>query len=409
MLWEKRAILDLVLAVGLTAIHCGPRKTIETHREFSDLNYKAELYACKKKVADGFAEKDINYPIYLLNYGAIAQYAGELDSACTSFWAAYRIDEGEMSEFTKGVEWLKADQKRVYSLTKRESELLHFFLGLNYLLTGNPDKAVIEFKKLELIDQSVSVLPIVSFYTGKSYEIMGKYDDAKIEYHRLVSTIATDEFPFVYLALAQSEASLMNYDEANLYFDNYCYIGQISCTENEKKNIIEQNSWHNLIIQIDHQYIRTLGIAKIWVDGKYYGKMKPFDYFNTEMSSGEKMRKTMKEVGSYAARETARSGAEELADKLLPGFGCLGALFADVTLGTDEEDKETRFWNYAPVGFSLIMLPIPNTSQNLKIEFYDCDNMRIGSKYYSLNSRKLYKVGNNIFINPCLDDLFYVY
>jgi tetratricopeptide (TPR) repeat protein len=407
----KKAITGCCVIVCLIILHCcgGVRKTVEPHREFNDLYYRTELFNCRKKVVEGYAKKDINYPIYLLNYGAVAQYAGELDSARSSFWTAYRIDEGEISEFTKGVEWLKADQRRVYELTKRESELLHFFLGLNYFQAGYSDKALIEFKKVELIDQGVSVLPIINFYSGMCYEILEKYDDAQIEYNKLKTTISKNEFPFIYLALAQLEFLLMNSNEASICFDEYCDLGQISYDESDRKNIIEQNGWQNLIIQIDHQRARTLGFAKIWVDGKYRGKVKPFDYFSVEMSGDEKLRKDMKEAGSYAARKTVRGGAKAGVGKCLPGFGCLGGFATDIVIGTDEEDEETRFWYYTPMGFSLTMLPIRSISQDLKITFYNCDGLNIGSKSYNLGSKDVYRVGTNILVNPCLDTPFYVY
>lgn len=406
----KKTIPILIICIIEIVLGCAPSQTIKTHREFKGLKYDAELFNCKKALVSGYARKDINYPIYLLNYGTIAQYAGELDSARAAFWTVYKINEGEgLDEFTKGTEWLKADQKRVYRVTKRENELLHFYLGINYFLSNMPDKALIEFNKLELIDQNVNKLPIVYFYKAKCYEMLEQYDDAKIEYDKLATPESMENFPWICLILAQLEFLRMNNDDAESYFSKYCDLSQEYYDDHDKKEIIEQNGWYNLIIQIDHQWSRTLGIAKIWADSKYIGNVAPFDYFRVEMTSDEKLRKGMKEAGSYVARNVTKKGAEELADAIMPGFGCLGGFAADKVLGTDKQDKETRFWYYAPFVFSLTFKPISQTTQKIKIDFYDTDGRKIGSVGYDLNGENLYYIGNTVFINPCLDTTFYVY
>ncbi|GAI31818.1 unnamed protein product, partial [marine sediment metagenome] len=76
------------------------------------------------------------------------------------------------------------------------------------------------------IDQEVSVLPIINFYSGMCYEVLEKYDDAQIEYNKLETTISKDEFPFIYLALAQLEFLLMNSNEASIYFDDIAILGR---------------------------------------------------------------------------------------------------------------------------------------------------------------------------------------
>jgi len=406
---KKELILALAMFLCITIYSCGPRKTVETHREFIDLDYSIALHECSEKVVKGYEKKDIGYPIYLLNHGALAQYVGELDSARASFWSAYRIDEGEIPEFTKGVEWLKADQKRVYQLTKRESELLHFFLGKNYLMSGHPAEAIVEFKKIELIDQNVSILPIVNFYSGKCYEILEKYDDARIEYDKLLSITTADRSSFVYLARAQVEFSLANYDDAYSFFDAYSSDVRQAYNKQEAEQIIGQIGWSNLIIQVDHQFSQTLGTAEAWIDDEYWGRVWTFDCFDVMVSGGEKSREVVKEVGSYVARKTTRKGAVELAGSIIPGLGCIGGISTDLVLGSDEEDKETRFWNYAPVGFSLIMLPIRDAAHSLKLVFYDHDGEKIGSKLFDLQSRNVFRISANILVNPCLDTPFYVY
>jgi len=410
MLRDKAFFLVVGFAIYAMLLHsCAPSKSVKPNKEFSRLSYAKELISCKKAVVQGFKKKDVKYPIYLLNYGVLAQYSCKMDSARSALLAASKIEEAKLSEVTQGVEWIKSDQKRVYKVTKRESELMHFYLGLNYFMSNKPDKALVEFKKLELIDQKASLLPIVSFYLGKCYEVMQKSDDARIEYDKLLSMISTEEFPFVFLMLAQLESGFLEDDESKIYFSKYCDIAKKTYEEIDAENIVKKRGWGTLIVQIDHQWSNTMGFGELWVDDEYVGKIKPFDYFKVKMTSGEKSRKAAKEVGSYIARKTVRNTAENIVDNLMPGFGCLGGYATDALLGSEDEDKENRYWNYAPTGFSLTLVPVPKNFGKLRIEFYDAKSSRIGSVVYKSSSCQIHQTSGNFIVEVCLDNKFYIY
>lgn len=403
----KLKLLGILIVLTITS--CAPPQIKKQRAIFHDLNYRRIIGKYRVQVSEGYKSKDSNYPLHLLNYAAILQYSGDLDSARANFWTAEKINRAEYSEFAKGFEWIKADKKRVYRLTKRELEILHFYLGFNYFLSNEVEKALVEFKKVELIDENRSKLPIVNFYSGKCYEAKGEYDDALIEYRKLRRSSDQGKYPFINFLIAQGYYLCGEIDNGGEHFKRFKSTMMGNCDEASMQEIFEGEEWRLMILQIDHQQQQTLGYAKVWIDNEFHGNAKPFDHFDVKKSTGESIRKGAKEVGSYVARKVAKDASEDIVDKVLPGFGCLGGCLADKLLGSDDDDEENRFWNYAPAGFSLFVMPTRKEYKTIMVEYFDCEGRKIGiKKYYSDDAKKI--DGTNTFVvNSCLSPEFYVY
>jgi len=341
-------------------------------REFIDLAYAPAQERARQEVEHKFAVRDYSYVLSLLDYGLLSLYGRDLATARRAFTAGYKIDEGQVSEAAKMFQWLVVDSRKVYRLTKRERELCHFYLGLAYLLAGDLTNALVEFKKLRQLDQDASRLPVVNFYLGLLYEKLGKWDDARIEYNGL-REMAADWW--------YSSDSTQ---------DSVVRLGRAE-----------------LVVHVDQQDSWPMGPIEVWVADTCLATLPPaMDSFAVKLTPGELTRKTAQKVSAKASRLGIR-----LLLELLTKNKELGNNLADLALGREAEDRETRAWDYAPVGITVVRLPLPQPAAEVKLVFYNRAAERLGSAVYPLNgpnARASYVAGM-YFIVTGLADEFFVY
>lgn len=401
---RKRFWIFLLLGSNILIPHCAPNREILGNKSFAYYRYDEALSQYQELVEEKYRKRDISYIIYLLNFALINHYAGYWDKARESFWAAYKIDEGKLSEVAKGVEWIRAGEKRVYRLTKREKALLHFYLGTDYLYTGEIEKAIIEYKKIHLLEEQKPKLPLVCFYMGKAYEMLKKYDDALIEYKALENLTQKEKVFFpVYIELAKIYALKGDKENTLRCIEEFTALASPAQASLFKKATFPQEH-QELILQIDQDRIGSLDSCKILVDGAYIGKAELIDVFQPGVTVEEYVRKFVKETASYAARKTARKGIIYLFEKLLPGVGdIIGDVVAEEMLG---EEATKRSWYYAPDGFYLFVGYIPNQAQKIKIEFYRKGKV-FETKEYNLNKRPVVKMKNKLFLTVRFQSVIY--
>ncbi|MEO0021984.1 MAG: tetratricopeptide repeat protein [candidate division WOR-3 bacterium] len=351
----------LVPVCGLMV--CGPPATVKPEapaRYFTNLVYAPAVERYRKTVEEKFRAQDRSYILSLLSYGIASFYDLNLEQARKAFFAAYKVDAGDRPEAAKLYDWLVVDSRTVYKLRKRERELVHFYLGLCYLLQNNPQEALVEFRKLRQYDQDASKLPIVNFYLGLIYEKLGKPDDARIEYQGLAQIADTGTVIF---NLAQE------------------LLAGIADHE------VPDSGQMELIVQIDHQTAGSIGRTEVWLDSLGVIATIPelMDSFPVRLSGAEATRKAAQEAGAKAARLALRVLGALLLEKALPGYGEeLADDIADITLGKEEENRDTRAWGYAPLNFSFARLKIPVNTCRVRLRFYDRSGTLTGYCDYPL-------------------------
>lgn len=343
---------------------CGPPSPVvkpeAPPRYFTDLVYGPAVEKYRKTVEQKFKAKDLSYILSLLSYGITSFYDLNLEQARKAFFAAYKVDEGDRPEAAKLYDWLVVDSRTVYKLRKRERELVHFYLGLCYLLQDNPQEALVEFKKLRQYDQDASKLPIVNFYLGLIYEKLGKPDDVRIEYQGLQ-------------AMADSGSSIFQ-------------LAQVLMQEISAVSTLDSGQME-LIVQIDHQTAGSIGRTEVWLESLGVIATIPelMDSFPVRLSGAEAARKAAQEAGAKAARLTLRVLGALLLEKALPGYGEeLAEDLADLTLGKEEENRDIRAWGYAPLNFSFARLKIPANTCRVRLRFYDRSGTLTGYCDYPL-------------------------
>jgi tetratricopeptide (TPR) repeat protein len=329
---------------------------------FTDLAYRPAAERYRELMERRYEAQDNSYVLSVLSYAAASFYARDIENARKAFTAAYRVDDGDVSEAAKVLQWLVADSRTVYRLSKRERELVHFYLALCYLYDDDPEGALVEFKKLRLRDQEASELPLVNFYAGLTYERLGMYDDAVIEYRGLREMgfagrhrpIDADELIARAERLARGEAAA------------------------GAENI-------ELVVHVDHQFPSSMGRTVVRADGAEVGVLPDFvDDFEVRLTSEEQARKEAQEVGAAAAREGIRLLAALLGDRFLKGSGDeLAGFVTDVLLGKEE----------------------------VELEFHSRRGGELGSCRYPLagEDRRVLGAGETRFIVAGLADEFYDY
>jgi tetratricopeptide (TPR) repeat protein len=362
------SILYVLAVCILAASYVEGSPETAANQNFYDRQYHDALATYKGLVDAKYEAKDRSYVIYLLNYAIISQYTGDFSEGQKAFMTAHKVTRGKISGTAKAFEWLKAGSKRVYKLKKREEMLLHFYMGTDFAFVGNMEKAIIEYKKVHLLEEGKPRLPLVCFYMGKVYEIEEKYDDALIEYRALLELTKTDPYSPAYFELARIHSLRGEQDEAAKYLKKLSAIAdapQLSIFEEGKI----PEGYNELIVQIDRNELNHPYEIKIYADNTYVGQARLLDVFRPGVTLGEIARKTAKETSSGIARNQSKKALTAGLSRMIPGVGGLvGDAVGETVLG-DEEDR--RSWYYAPAGFSLFAGYIPDDTREVTVEFVE--------------------------------------
>jgi tetratricopeptide (TPR) repeat protein len=381
------AIGHLSLVICLFVVACAPRVTVPPGPppEFVGLNYQVAADTYQQVMTRQFKARDNAYVISVLNYALTSLYADNLLDSRKAFTAVYRVDDGKVEEAAKAYQWLQVDARKVYRLTKRERELTHFYLGLDYLYDDNLPEALVEFKKLRQRDQDTSSLPVVDFYMGLVYEKQRLFGDARIEYEHLHQTGA-------YGGSGELLAGLDSLGRG-VRFDS---IGS-----------------KELVIQVDHLRLAPVGATDVYADDQFIGRMPAVvDPFDVRLTRGELNRIQAQKAGAYAARQSCRCCVGVLAEYFLGrGASDLTDIAADVAVGREEDNQETRWWRYAPHGLSFLRTRIPSTTNEVRLVFRAGDERIIGAARYPLGGEnaRVHHAAGIYFILAGLADEFFVY
>ncbi len=390
---KQKRLLSISLLAGLCLmIGCTiTNRERDANKAFYDRLYADAIEDYKSLVDEKFEKKDKSYIIYLLNYALINYYAGYFEEARKSFWAAYQVGEGKIPSATKAFQWLMPEHERIYRLTKRETALLHFYLGMSYLLSESIDDALIEFKKIRLIEEQEPKIPLLSFYMGKAYEIAGEYDDAVVEY-RTLNELAVDQSQSIaYLELTKAYHLKGETKQSIEYAQKFSsFMGSADSSVNVD-SLAPDNSYE-LIVQIDQDIM--IDRCVIYADEEYIGEAQLYDRFDPGFTIGEGVREVIKETTSYAARK----GIGYFFRKLFWGE-------ADSIELKEIEKSDERSWYYAPKGFSLFVGFIPKDTELVSIDFFVPDipflrsgSERVGGVTYDLSSTPCVALGDHVFL-----------
>ncbi len=378
----RAALLALLIA------SCVPSTpTVRRPSHFADLVYSAAAQKYQAEMERRYQARDVSYVLPLLNYGVTSLYGRDWPEARKALTAGYRIDEGDVPEAAKFYQWLVVDSRRVYRLAKRERELVHLYLGLAYLAEDDLPEALVEFKKLRLRDQGASNLPAVNFYMGWLYEKLGKYDDALLEYRPLVGTAAGWQ-----LGADELVARVESLAAGTLTPDT----GRVE-----------------LLVHVDHQEASGMGRVRLLADGAEVADIAPaLDRFDVRLTQAEQARKDLQEASAEATRTGMRCCGSVLGELLWPRHGAQVAdLAADLALGKEDEDRDYRYWGYAPVAVAVLRTRVPAGTREVRLEFDNADGRYIGSCVYPLagDRRRSFSAGGAQFVIAGLAREFYQY
>ena len=375
-----------LLLLCFLMLSCQPSKPVVRRPSyFSDLRYDKAAAKYKERMEKRYEARDNSYVLSVLDYAVVSLYDFDLENTKKAFTAAYKVDDGRILEAAKFYQWLQVDTRKVYKLTKREKELSHLYLGLAYLFDDNLEESLVEFKKLRQMDQEASSLPLVNFYMGLVYEKMGMYDDALIEYNRL--------------------------KEMNSRLDAEALVSHI---EELRTGTFQPDSGRiELIVQVDHQFASSTGRTVAIADDERIATLPSYvDKFEVKLTPAEAERKAAQDASAEAARYGTRCCGGLLGEYLWPGHGADMADFAgDVAFGQEDENKDVRFWGYAPVAVSVLRIQIPVTTREIRLVFYNRESGRIGSCRYPLSgsNARAYSARGTYFVIAGLAKEFYVY
>ncbi|MEO0085581.1 MAG: hypothetical protein ABIK37_03010 [candidate division WOR-3 bacterium] len=363
---------------------CGPPQPIvaPAPRHVCDLAYDSCIARNKRIMEEKFRNKDNSYILSVMSWAITCFYGRQFGDAKKGFTAAYKIDDNDVAEAAKVVQWLIVDQRTVYRLTKRERELCHFYLGLCYLLEDNLEGSLVEFKKLRQRDQEASQLPAVNFYMGLAYEKLAKPGDALIEYRGLA--------------------------RLNRYPDAPALVRRL-----EEPDPPPDTTTEELIVHVDHQTIETVARTEIYADDALVGTLPPaVDNFEVKLTQAEANRKAAQEAGAAAARFGLRLLGAVAGEALLGKGGAnVADDVADLLLGKESENRDFRAWGYAPVAITFLRTRIPRGTSEVKLVFYKSGGAMLGSCRYPMsgaNARVIRAAGIN-FVVAGLSPEFYVY
>ena len=298
--------------------------------------------------------ESINYPLYMLNLAAADYRAGKLDEARRAFTVALKLSHGEnLNAVEKNFGFLAPKSESSYKLRDYEEIIVHFYLGLIYVRMGEFDDAVVEFKKINLIDPEY---PLVHFIMGKIYQINGNGEDAEIEF-RLTNRYRKN-FPYAYFEKAGFYRKNGMAEEADRALKKYLYLdGESRLAEEAKKNgkmpaggivlVLDASSWAGKIGK------KNKGgyFYKIYIDGKFYGK----SYLIEDMELNKIKKRTAKFI-----KETLKNAARSAIIKKV--------------FGSDASDNtERRGWDKVPGLIHLFEAYLPAGEHKMKISLYAGD------------------------------------
>ena len=390
----------LLLSATALFLACPPAGTpvAPPPRHFEDLSYGAAVARHRALMEKRFEDRDNSYLLSVLDYAVSSLYAGSADSARQAFTAAYKVDDGKVPEAAKFYQWLQVDARTVYRLSKRERELVHLYLGLCYLFEDDPEEALVEFKKLRQRDQDASILPAVNFYSGLVYEKLGQYDDALLEYRALeeIHWVGSERF-----------GSSACYPGASVLVERVeglqAHAGPVSARPDSL----------DLIVHVDHQFYQSTGRTEVYADGEPVGSLPPYvDDLRVELTEAEQARVALQEASATATRAGLRCCGSVLAEWLLGRGGTdVADVAADIALGDEGDDKDSRFWYYAPVAVSVARFVLPPGTREVELEFFDRDGARLGSCRYPLTGpeARAWPGAGGFFVLAGLAPEFYVY
>lgn len=350
----------LVLVTVLLSVRCAPNKEVVANREFFKGDYQAAAQKYKEIVDEKYKKKDLSYIIYLMNYGAINHYMGNYEEARKAFWAAYQIEYEKRSTGAKAYELVKGTSKRVYRLSKRERALLHFYLGLEFLYEKDLTNALVEFRKINLIEEQKPKLPLALFYSGKVYEFKDKLDDAFVDYRNMAIVTEKDSNYIPYVELAKISKLDGNEEKFKEYYDWIFRMKNVPKKGIDLLNQIPNTNIHEIVILTDVDNLSGLDSITCYINGDYVGGSMLTDAFQPGVTIGEVLRKTLKEATGYMARE----GVKNLFGAIIPG----GDILAKHIIGSGY--IETRRWYYAPGAFWLLVTYTKGDLSNLTIKVW---------------------------------------
>jgi len=293
--------------------------------------------------------ESINYPLYMLNL-AVADYrAGLTDEAERAFLTALKLSRGEnLSALEKNFGFLAPKSEESYRLRDYEKVMAHFYLALIYIRANKLDKAIVEFKKINLIDPEY---PLMHYIMGKSYQLAGKDGEAEIEF-RLTSRYRKD-FPYSYLDRVEFyERSGMS-GEAGRSLKKYLAADEGSrLAEKLKEKTFDLKKSGELIALLESENYaekinkknRSSYFFKIYIDGEYYGKSHIIEDIDLQ-----KVKKRISKMLKSALKDAARSMIIEKA------FG-----------GKASDNVERREWEKIPGLIHLFKTHLPAGSYKLK-------------------------------------------
>ena len=250
--------------------------------------------------------ESINYPLYMLNL-AVADYrAGLTDEAERAFLTALKLSHGEnLSALEKNFGFLAPKSEESYRLRDYEEVMAHFYLALIYIRTNKLDKAIVEFKKINLIDPEY---PLMHYIMGKSYQLAGKDGEAEIEF-RLTSRYKKD-FPYSYLDRVEFYERNGMGEEAGRALKKYLAADEGSrLAEKLSEKTFNLSGSGELIALLEPENFvknikkknRSSYFYRIYIDGEYYGKSHVIEDIDLQKAK-KRITKMLKTALKNAAR-----------------------------------------------------------------------------------------------------------
>jgi len=354
---------------------CVSGKIIQAREEF----YNGHIAQASEAVSDPEGISDRNLLLYYLEKGLILHHAGAYQESSDAFLSASGlIKEQEVISATRQTgslvttEWL-TEFKGEYA----ERLLVHTYLMMNFLITGNHESALVEAKQALEIYETYPDACNGDFFTraliAHCYEALGDINDAYIEYKKLAELMG-DPVP-VADKLCEIASVLGFDDEVALYCPYLSEAGSTSADNTKEAELILFVSQGKSPVKVPENIVVPPSIRFSFSTYKNRSRSfyppevrinsdsNPVNMITTDVA-GVLKSSLNERLAAIIVKETARVAAKEaiahnLDDPLVEALVRIAFLVM--------EEPDTRSWETLPGYLTMIRVPIASGSQQVTI------------------------------------------
>lgn len=377
----KKNVAQLrLLIIGIVLTVLGGCQTYNAKIEnVESLFYNRRYKTAARLARKAAAKRDNEQLLYYMELGIIEHTAGNYEKSNKALFRAKELLAilDAFSVTKEAASYVGNALALPYRGEDFESVLVNTYLGMNYLLMGEYEDALVEFKlvniKLEEIQQKRKQkykFNLFSMYLiGLCYELEGYLDDAYVEYRRLYKL--APKLDLVRQALLETAYRLDYQDDLKRWQKEFS-VGTLPNYQKSAKLV--------LLYQAGKAPIKVPRARKGFASTLPRYQRRPADYYKAALSTGQKEELTVKlnDIEEVSIRNLDEKMAGIIAKKMA-GYGVKGAISYGVARAlTKKNDWQTarltaclfhlfsrleqadlRCWHTLPATLNIALMRVP--------------------------------------------------